>query len=195
MEFRQNFRPTAYLWRLAFPSFNKYFTHQKWRPFWIFEFFTKIAKHKNACISKTVRDRVISAKFLDHRVSVKTSLSKFQRIFHLPKMVAILNFRIFFKNVKHKNACISKTVLDKAISTNFLTRNIALLSRWPSFQRFFVPPKMVAILNFRNACISKTMPDRANSDSAKFLTHRISVKTSLSKFQRIFHSPKTFLHD
>ena len=32
-------------------------------------------------------------------------------------MVAILNFRIFFKNAKHKNPCISKTVLDRVISS------------------------------------------------------------------------------
>ena len=63
------------------------------------------------------RARAILAKFLTHRVSVKSSLSKFQRIFHLPKMAAILNFRFFFKTAKHKNACISETVLDTAIST------------------------------------------------------------------------------
>ena len=59
-----------------------------------------MAKHKNACIEKTVRDRAISAKFLTHMVSVKTSLSKFQQILHLPNMVAILNFQIFFQNTK-----------------------------------------------------------------------------------------------
>ena len=36
---------------------------------------------------------VWTAKFLTHRVSVKTSLSKFQQIFHLPKMAAIFNFQ------------------------------------------------------------------------------------------------------
>ena len=39
---------------------------------------------------------------------MKTILSKFQQIFHSPKMVAILNFQIVFKN-----GCISKTMLDR----------------------------------------------------------------------------------
>ena len=64
-----------------------------------------------------LENRAIFAKCFTHRVSVKSSLSKFQRIFYLPKMAAILNFQIFFKNAKHKNACISETVLDRAIST------------------------------------------------------------------------------
>ena len=97
---------------------------------------------------KTVRDRAISAKFLTHRISVKTNLSKFQRILRLPKMTAILNLRIFFKNAKHKNACILKTVLGRAILMKFWTRRVTLLSD-PVFKKIFVPPKMVAILNFR----------------------------------------------
>ena len=101
----------------------------------IYKFFAKIAKHKNACISKTVLDRANSAKSLTHRVSVRASLSKFQRIFYLPKMAAILNFQIFFKNAKHKHACISKTVLDRAISMKFLTHRITLLSSRPNFQK------------------------------------------------------------
>ena len=112
-------------------------------------FFAKIAKHQNACISKTVPDRANLAKFLTHRVSMKTSLSKFQRIFHSPKMVAILNFRIFCKNAKLKNACISKTMLDRAISMKYLTHRVTLLSSWPNFQKNYVPSIMAAFLNFR----------------------------------------------
>ena len=56
------------------------------------------------------------------------------------------------------------------------------------FSNFFVK-----IAKHKNPCILKTVPDRANL--AKFLTHRVSVKASLSKFQQIFHSLKTFLHD
>ena len=48
---------------------------------------------------------------------MKSNLSKYQLIFHLAKMAAILNFRIFLKNAKHKNPCISKTMLDGALST------------------------------------------------------------------------------
>ena len=57
-------------------------------------------------------------------------------------MAAILNFRIFRKIAKHKNAYISKTVLDRAISTK-------CLSSHANFQKKFVLPKMAAILNFR----------------------------------------------
>ena len=39
--------------------------------FLVFEYFTKIAKHKNACISKTVLDRAISTKTLTHKVTAE----------------------------------------------------------------------------------------------------------------------------
>ena len=44
-------------------------------------------------------------------------------------MAAILNFQIFRKIAKHKNAYISKTVLDRAISTKFLIHRVSLQSR------------------------------------------------------------------
>ena len=83
-----------------------------------FEFFAKIAKHKNAYISKTVLDGAISTKFLTRRVhvSLQSSHPNFQKNFILPKIAVILNFQIF-----HKHAYISKTVLDRAITTKFLT--------------------------------------------------------------------------
>ena len=59
-------------------------------------------------------------------------------------MAAILNFQIF-----RKNAYISKTVLDRAISTIFLTHRVSLQSGHHNFQKIFVSPKMAAILNFR----------------------------------------------
>ena len=65
-------------------------------------------------------------------------------------MAAILNFRIFRKIAKHKNAYISKTVLDRAISTKFLTHRVSLQSSHANFQKNFVLPKMAAILNFSN---------------------------------------------
>ena len=64
-------------------------------------------------------------------------------------MAAILNFRIFRKIAKHKNAYISKTVLDRAISTKFLTHWVSLQSGHANFQKNFVLPKMAAILNFQ----------------------------------------------
>ena len=82
----------------------------------IFEFFAKIAKHKNAYISKTVLDRAILANFLNHRVSLQSSHANFQKKFVSPKIAAILNFA---KIVKHRNTYILKTVLDRADYADF----------------------------------------------------------------------------
>ena len=73
----------------------------------------------------------------------------FKKNYVLPKMAAILNFRIFRKIAKHKNVYISKTVLDRAISTKFLTHRVPLESIHANFQKNFVLPKMAAILNFQ----------------------------------------------
>ena len=61
-------------------------------------------------------------------------------------MAAILNFRIFRKIAKHKNAYILKTVLDRVISTKFLTHRVSLQSSHANFQKNFILPKMAAIL-------------------------------------------------
>ena len=94
-------------------------------------------------------DRTISTKFFIHRVSLQSSHANFQKNFGSRKMAAILNFRIFRKIAKHKNAYISKTVLDRAISTKFLTHRVSLQSSHANFQKNFILPKMAAILNFR----------------------------------------------
>ena len=161
------------------PIFKKILSRQKWRPFWIFEFFAKIAKHKNTYISKTLLDRAISTKFLTHRVSLESSHANFQKKISRKKLAAILNFRIFRKIAKHKNAYISKTMLDRAISTKFLTHRVSLQSSHANFQKNFVLPKMAAILNFcakiakhKNGNISKTVLHRAIS--TKFLIFRVS---------------------
>ena len=65
-----------------------------------FRILPKMAKHKFASISLTVRDRAISSKFSTHRVSKECTVCNFQKIFPSPKMAAILNFRIFAKNGK-----------------------------------------------------------------------------------------------
>ena len=78
--------------------FKKISSPQKWRPFLIFEFLPQMEKHKFASISLTVRDRAISSKFSTHRVSKQCTLGNFQKIFLIPKMVAILNFRQKLKN-------------------------------------------------------------------------------------------------
>ena len=94
-------------------------------------------------------DRAISTKFLTHRVSLQSSYPNFEKNFLSPKMAAILNFRIFRKIAKHKNVYISKTVLDRAISTKFLTHRVYLQSSHANFQKNFILPKMATILNFR----------------------------------------------
>ena len=94
-------------------------------------------------------DRAISTKFLTCRVSLQSSHANFQKKKFSPKMAAILNFRIFRKIAKRKNAYISKTVLDRAISTKFLTHRVSLESSHANFQKNFISPKMAAILNFR----------------------------------------------
>ena len=67
-----------------------------------------------------------------------------------PKMAAILNFRIFRKKfAKHKNAYISKTLLDRVISTKFLIHRESLQSSHANLPKNIVLPKMAAILNFR----------------------------------------------
>ena len=150
------------------------------------EFFAKIAKHKNAYISKTLLDRAILTKFLTRRVSLQSSHANFQKKNFSQKMAAILNFLIFRKIAKHKNAYISKTVLDRAISTTFLTHRVFLQSSHANFQKKFVLPKMAAILNFRakiakhkNANISKTVLHRAIL--TKFLIFRVSLQSSYPK--------------
>ena len=94
-------------------------------------------------------DRAISTKFLTRRISLRSTFPNFQKIFVSPKMAAILNFLIFRKIAKHKNAYISKTMLDRAISTKFLTHRVSLQSSHANFQKNFILPKMAAILNFR----------------------------------------------
>ena len=114
------------------PIFKKKNFSQKMAAILNFRIFRKIAKHKNAYISKTVLDRAISTKFLTHRVSLQSSHANFQKNFILPKMAAILNFRIFAEKIaKHKNANISKTVLHRAISTKFLIFRVSLQSSYP----------------------------------------------------------------
>ena len=76
---------------------------QKWRPFWIFEFSPKSAKTQNCSISLTVGDRAISSKFSTPRVFKELHYDNFLKKFS--KMAAILNFRIFAKNVKTQNFC------------------------------------------------------------------------------------------
>ena len=153
------------------------------------EFFAKIAKHKNAYISKTLLDRAISTKFLTRRVSLQSSHANFQKKNFSQKLAAILNFRIFRKIAKHKNAYISKTVLDRAISTKFLTHRVSLQITHANFQKKFDLAKNGSHFEFSNFCakiakhknanISKTVLHRAIS--TKFLIFRVSLQSSYLK--------------
>ena len=77
-------------------------------------------------------DIAIFMKFLTLRVSLQSGHPNFRKNFCSPKMTAIWNFRFFLQNLqntqiaKHKNAYISKTVLDRAIAIKFLTRRVSL---------------------------------------------------------------------
>ena len=108
-----------------------------------------MAKHKFASISLTVRDRAISSKFSTHRVSKEYTLCNFQKNFPSPKLAAILNFRIFAKNGKHKFASISLTVRVRGISSKCSTHRVSKECNLYNFKKIFPSPKMAAILNFR----------------------------------------------
>ena len=119
---------------------------KKWRPFCIFEFLPRMAKHKFASISLTVRDRAISSKFSTHRVSKECNLCNFQKIFPSPKMAAIFEFSP--KMAKHKFASISLTVRDRVISLKFSTHRVSEQCTL-QFSKIILFPHMAAILNFR----------------------------------------------
>ena len=79
-QFQWNFLPIGYLCRVHMPIFIIFMSCQIWRPFWIFEFLAKIAKHKNAYISKTVLDRGISTKFLTQGYICRVVIPIFKKI-------------------------------------------------------------------------------------------------------------------
>ena len=86
--------------------FKKFSSPQKWWPFSIFEFLPKMEKHKFASVSLTVQDERFRQKFSTPRVSEKCTW-QFSKNFPLPKMAAILYFRIFAKKWKNTNLLLS----------------------------------------------------------------------------------------
>ena len=138
--FRQNFWPTGYICRVAMPIFKKILSRQKWRPFWIFEFFAKIAKHKNAYISKTLLDRAISTKFLTQRVSLQSSHANFQTKNFSQKMAAILNFRIFAQKLQNTKLLIfRKPCYIERFRRNFLSSGYLCRAAIPKSFHFSDP--------------------------------------------------------
>ena len=117
-----------------------------------FRIFAKMAKHKFASISLTVRDRAISSKFSTHRVSKECNLCNFQKICPSPKMAAILNFQIFAKMAKHKFASISLTVRDRAILSKFSTHRVPKECNLCKFSKNFPLPKNGGHFEFSNFC-------------------------------------------
>ena len=102
------------------------------------------------------------------------------------------SFKVF---AKHKNAYISKTVVDGVNSTKFLTCWVSLQSSHANFQNIFVSPNIADILNFRILCktkdayILKTVLDRA--DCADFGCHnsiRLETKHFLNTLALTFIS-------
>ena len=129
---------------------------------------------------------------------MQSSHANLKKNFILPKMAAILNFRIFRKIAKHKNAYISKTVLDRAISTKFLTHRVSLQSSHANFQKNFILPKMAAILNFcakiakhKNANISKTVLAYIERFRRNFLSSGYLCRAAIPKS---FHLVKFQTH-
>ena len=121
----------------------------------ILNFSQKLQDIKMLYISKTVLDRAISTKYLTRSVPLQSSHPNFQKIFVLQIMAAILNFSK--KIAKYKNACISKTVLDRMILTKFLNHRVYLQSSHSNCQKNFVSPKMAAILNFSQKLQNRKM--------------------------------------
>ena len=113
-------------------------------------FLPKMAKHKFASISLTVRDRAISSKFSSHRESKECTLHNFQKTFSLPKNGCHFEFSNFLpKMAKHKFASISLTVRDRTISSKFSTHRVSQKCTLVNFQKNFPFPHMAAILNFQ----------------------------------------------
>ena len=112
-----------------------------------FRIFAKMAKHKFASISLTVRDRAISSKFSIHRGSKECNLCNFQKKFPLPKNGG--HFEFLPKMAKHEFASISLTVRDRAISSKFPSHRVFKQCNLCNFKKNFPSPKMAAILNFR----------------------------------------------
>ena len=121
--------------------------------FEFFEFLPKMAKHKFASISLTVRDRVISSKFSTHRVYEHCILDNFQKIFPSPKMAAILNFRIFAKNGKTQICFyLLNRARYRAISSKFSTHRVSKECTLCKFQKKFPLPKNGGYFEFSNFC-------------------------------------------
>ena len=161
--FRRNLWPTGYLCRVAIPIFkNNFLSCQIWQPFWIFEFFAKIAKHKNAYISKTVYDRAILMIFLIHRVSLLINKHIFPKKVYLTKNGSHFEFSNFSQKLQKQKCLYLENRARWSYFDEILSHRVSLQSNLHFFQKNFVSPKMAAILNFskklNNIKIASEMP-------------------------------------
>ena len=81
---------------------------------------------------------------------MKTSLSEFQQIIPLLKMVAILNFRIFFIKCKTQKSLYLKNRARYSDFDKIFDQRDTSCEYLTQFSKIFLPPKMAAILNFSN---------------------------------------------
>ena len=80
-------------------------------------------------------DRAILTKFLTHRVSLQSSHANFQKNFIVPKMAAILNFRIFAQKLQNiKMLKMSKCELPLKV---LQIANFSQITHSPTFGRAF----------------------------------------------------------
>ena len=129
--------------------FKKFSPLQKWRPFWIFEFLPKMAKHKFPSISLTVRDRAIRRNFQPTGYLRNVLFAIFKTFSPPQKWWPFWIFEFLVKMAKHKIDSISLTVRDRAISSKFSTHRVSKKCTLGNFQKNFPSPHMTAILDFR----------------------------------------------
>ena len=127
-------------------------------------------KCKSAFISEMVRDRVISTKFWNHRVSAESTGD-----FSQESLSRHLNFC-----VKCKSAFISETVQDRAISTKFWNRKLSAECTGDIFSKITFSPFCGGHLEFlcktQNTFIWEIIRDRVIS--TKYMTYMLSVKST-----------------
>ena len=89
-------------------------------------------------------------KFLTRRVSLQSSYPNFQKKFCLAKNGGYFEFSNFLQKLQNllQMLIISKTVLDRVISTKKFSHRVSFHSSHSNFQKIVVLQKMTAILNF-----------------------------------------------
>ena len=119
-------------------NLKKVFPPQKWRPFWIFDFLRKMAKHEFASISLTVWDRAISSKLSTHRVSEQCTLCNFQKFSSSHIWRPFWIFEFLPKMAKHKIDSISEqcTLCNfQKFSSSHIWRPFWIFEFWPKIEK------------------------------------------------------------